>query len=97
MKWLKELWEKITSVTQDKLLHINVCGLITMAAIVCCLCIGVNSCLACIIGWIVGFIFGIGKEVFDEKKGSFFDETDLFADLIGNTTVTLYSLIILSL
>ena len=31
------------------------------------------------------------------EKGSFFDETDLLADLIGNTTVTLYSLIILSL
>ena len=97
MEWLKELWKKITSVAQDKLLHINVCGLVTMVAIVFCMCIGVNSYLACIIGWIVGFVFGIGKEVFDEEKGSFFDETDLLADLIGNTTVTLYSLIILSL
>lgn len=97
MKWIKELWKKITSVAQDKLLHINVCGLITMAAIVFCMCIGVNSYLACIIGWIVGFVFGIGKEVFDEGKGSFFDETDLLADLIGNTTIALYTFIILLL
>jgi len=97
MKWIKDLYKKITSIAQDKLLHINVCGLITMFAILSYLCVGINDYLSCVIGWIVGFIFGIGKEVFDEKKGSFFDETDLIADLIGNTTIALYTLAILLL
>ncbi len=97
MKWIKEIWNKIIGVAQDKLLHINVCGLITMFAILFCLCVGINDYLSCIIGWIVGFVFGIGKEVFDERKGSFFDETDLLADLIGNTTIALYTLAILLL
>ena len=97
MEWLKEIWNKIVGVAQDKLLHINVCGLVTMVAILFCLGLGVNAYLSCIIGWIVGFIFGLGKEVFDENKGSFFDETDLLADLIGNTTIALYTFIILLL
>lgn len=97
MKWIKDLYKKITSIAQDKLLHINVCGLITMFAILSYLCVGINDYLSCVIGWIVGFIFGIGKEVFDEKKGSFFDEKDLIADLIGSTTITLYTLAILLL
>lgn len=93
MKWIKDLYKKITSIAQDKLLHINVCGLVTMVAILLCLLLDIDEYLSCVIGWVVGFVVGIGKEVFDEKKGSFFDETDLIADLIGNTTITLYTLI----
>ena len=97
MKWIKDLYKKITSIAQDKLLHINVCGLVTMVAILLCLLLDIDEYLSCVIGWVVGFVVGIGKEVFDEKKGSFFDETDLIADLIGNTTITLYTLILLLL
>ena len=97
MKWIKDLWDIITHIAQDKLLHINVCGLVTMVAILLCLLLDIDEYLSCVIGWVVGFVVGIGKEVFDEKKGSFFDETDLIADLIGNTTITLYTLILLLL
>ena len=97
MEWFKNIWDKITSIAQDKLLHINVCGLVTMVAILLCLLLGIDEYLSCVIGWVVGFVVGIGKEVFDEKKGSFFDEKDLIADLIGNTTITLYTLILLLL
>lgn len=97
MKWIKDLYNKITSIAQDKLLHINVCGLVTMVAILLCLLLDIDEYLSCVIGWVVGFVVGIGKEVFDEKKGSFFDEKDLIADLIGSNTITLYTLIILLL
>ena len=97
MKWIKDLYKKITSIAQDKLLHINVCGLVTMVAILFCLCVGIDKYLSCIVGWTVGFVVGIGKEVFDKEKGSFFDEKDLIADLIGNSTITLYTLILLLL
>ena len=94
---IKYIWNKITSTAQDKLLHINVCGLVTMIAILSCLYVGIDRYFSCFVGWEFGLVVGISKEVFDENKGGFFDKTDLVADLIGNTTITLYTLILLLL
>lgn len=62
----------------DKVAHFGVCFAITtiLSAII-------NTPLGPVIGMLVAFALGLGKEIYDKVKGGPFSLGDLVADFIG--------------
>lgn len=77
--------EIVKKIGTDKLLHVLIC--FALAVIAC----DVSHFFTCDkwlvggIGYLAFFIFGMAKELFDEKKSGEGDEHDWKADIIGGT------------
>lgn len=91
---MKKIWDFIVNIAKDKLLHIVVLGVITATAILVFKFCGCGK-LSCAYGWGVGFVFGIGKELYDEIKKKSSEAEDWLADVVSVTVVTLYSLFLM--
>lgn len=91
---MKKIYNWFINLAKDKLLHIQLEEIITAVATIVFLILGCNK-ESCAYGWGVGVLFGIGKELFDEKKKGTSEAADWAADLVGATVVSLYSLIIM--
>lgn len=67
---------------KDKILHFLACETICFAVVILGLIIGLGDyCIAA--GVIVALLAGIGKEIYDRKKGGVFDFNDILADAAG--------------
>lgn len=87
---MKKIWNFIVRIAKDKLLHIQLEEMITAVAIIVFLIFGCGK-ESCAYGWGVGVLFGIGKELVDEKRKGTSEAADWAADLFGCTVVALYS------
>lgn len=91
---MKKIWNFIINIPQDKLLHIVILGFITALTILAFKICGYGK-PSCAFGWLVGFVFGIGKEIYDELKTRSSEAGDWLADVIVITFVVLYSLFLM--
>lgn len=89
-----KIWNFVVSIPQDKLLHFAVSAVITAIAILLFKLCGFGK-ESCAYGWLVGFAFGMGREIYDEitKKDS--ESGDWLYDAVAFTGVALYSLFLM--
>ena len=85
----------LANLPKDKILHDDVsCTISLIAACICKLFISKEWYIIVACAWFIGFIFAIGKEIYDEWKYKGADESDWLADIIGITRGSLFSLIL---
>jgi hypothetical protein len=85
----------LSALAKDKILHDDVsCTISLIAACICRLLISKEWYIIFAFAWIIGFIFAIGKEIYDEWKYKGSDEKDWAADIVGITRGSLFSLIL---
>ena len=92
---MKKIWDFVVHVAKDKLLHIVMVAVVTSVAILVCKLLGCGK-EACAYGWLAGFVVGFAKELYDENKSGTSESGDWLADLIGATSVAVYSLLIMA-
>lgn len=84
-----------SNLQKDKILHDDMCMNISLiAACICKLFISKECYTIVAIAWFVGFIFAIGKEIYDEWKYKGADEADWAADINGILRGCLFALIL---
>lgn len=92
---MKKIWNWLTNLPKDKILHDDICTTISLiAACICRLLISKEWYIIFVFAWIIGFIFAIGKKIYDEWKSKGADESDWAADIVGITRGSLFSLIL---
>ena len=85
----------LSNLPKNKILHDDMsCTISLIAACICRLLISKEWYIIFVFAWIIGFIFSIGKEIYDEWKYNGLDEKDLAADIVGITRGSLFSLIL---
>lgn len=94
---MKRIWNWIIHIPYDKLLHDGVMIRVTALAILILKLFGLSNIESVCYGWGVGFIVGIGKEIYDEIKKKSSEASDWTVDIIATTEVSLFSYIIMSL
>ena len=94
---MKKIWNWLVNTPKDKLLHVLTASVITTIAILIFRYLGIECTKASAYGWGVGFLFSIGKEIYDEIKTKSSESSDWAADAIGITYTALYSYLIMSL
>lgn len=73
---LKDIISKVFAV--DKVAHFGVCFAITVI-----LSAFINKPLGPVVGMLVAFALGLGKEIYDKVRGGKFELGDLVADFLG--------------
>ena len=91
---MKKFYNWIINIPKDKLLHVDIEMLITLVSIVIFKLFGCGL-ESCAYGWLVGFLFGIGKEIYDEIKYKSSTSSDWFADVISCTFISICALLLL--
>ena len=92
---MKKIWNWLTNLPKDKILHDDMsCTISLIAACICKLFISKEWYTIVAFAWFIGFIFAIGKEIYDEWKYKGADESDWAADIVGITRGSLFSLIL---
>lgn len=87
---MKKIYDWVVNIPKDKLLHILVIVVITMVSTLIFKWCGCGK-LSPFYGFGVGFVFGIGKEIYDEAKGRESEAMDWAADFVTLIFVTAYS------
>lgn len=80
---------------EDKQRHIMACFIIACVSAAVYYSFGSEAIDACGLGWMTAFIFGAGKEIYDEIKEKRAEVRDWVADIIGYTSGTLFMLWVL--
>ena len=93
---MKHLYNKLTNVEKDKLLHFIVMFIITLIIYGVAAKITHSKVSAIGISWFVSFTIGIVKEAYDEHKHHDAEEGDWIADMIGCVSALTYCLIFYS-
>lgn len=70
----------------DKQLHILACYAITLIIAMAFRRYGYEVLDSSLLGWMVAFVVGASKEIYDEKKYKGADVRDWIADIIGYTS-----------
>lgn len=91
---MKKIWDFIVHMAKDKLLHVVAVMAVTALVILVCKLLGCGK-EACAYGWAAGFIIGFAKELWDEQRSGKSESGDWMADLVGATSVAVYSLLIM--
>ena len=94
---MKNIWNWITSIQIDKLLHNGMAMRIAAIAILVFKLFGYGNIASCCYGCGAAFVISIAKEIYDEIKKKSSESSDWAADVIGMTEAALYSYIIMSL
>lgn len=92
---MKKIIEWLTDVGKDKWIHFTVCLIVSLLAGIVTKSLYPNLCpaeIACV-SWVVGYMVGLGKEIYDEIKTKSSDPYDWAADLIGATLGTVVVLL----
>lgn len=85
----------LTSIGKDKWIHFIACLIVSLIAGIVTKSLYPNLCpaeIACV-SWVVGYMVGLGKEIYDEIKTKSSDPYDWAADLIGATLGTVVVLL----
>ena len=90
---MKHLYNKLTNVEKDKLLHFIVMFIITLIIYGVAAKITHSKVSAIGISWFVSFAIGIAKEAYDEHKHHDAEEGDWIADMIGCVSALAYCLV----
>jgi VanZ family protein len=90
---MKHLYNKLTNVEKDKLLHFIVMFIITLIIYGVAAKITHSKVSAIGISWFMAFAIGIAKEAYDEHKHHNAEEGDWIADVLGIVTALAYCLI----
>jgi VanZ family protein len=93
---MKQLYNKLTNVEKDKLLHFIVMFIITLIIYGVVENITHSKVSAIGISWFVSFAIGIAKEAYDEHKRHDAEEGDWIADMVGCVSALAYCLIFYS-
>lgn len=92
---INKILNQVTNLPKDKILHDDMsCTISLIAACICKLFISKEWYIIVTCAWFIGFIFAIGKEIYDEWKYKGADESDWVADIVGITRGSLFSLIL---
>lgn len=92
---MKKIMEWLTGIGKDKWIHFTVCLIVSLLAGIVTKSLYPNLCpaeIACV-SWVVGYMVGLGKEIYDEIKTKSSDPYDWAADLIGATLGTVVVLL----
>lgn len=92
---MKKIIDWIVGIGKDKWIHFTVCLIVSLLAGIVTKSIYPNLCpakIACV-SWVVGYMVGLGKEIYDEIKTKSSDPYDWAADLIGATLGTVVVLL----
>lgn len=92
---MKTIMEWLTGIGKDKWIHFTVCLIVSLLAGIVTKSLYPNLCpaeIACV-SWVVGYMVGLGKEIYDEIKTKSSDPYDWAADLIGATLGTVVVLL----
>lgn len=90
---MKHLYNKLTNVEKDKLLHFIVMFIITLIIYGVAAKITHSKVSAIGISWFVSFAIGIAKEAYDEHKHHDAEEGDWIADMVGCVSALAYCLV----
>jgi VanZ family protein len=90
---MKQLYNKLTNVEKDKLLHFIVMFITTLIIYGVAAKITHSKISAIGISWFVSFIIGIAKEAYDEHTHHDAEEGDWIADMVGCVSALAYCLI----
>lgn len=93
---MKKIFDWFFKWDKDKILHVLLSLVISMAAAVVAKWLGCDKFDILWVAWSVGFLSGFAKEVYDEKFSDGSDSGDWCADLIGTTigTITAFVLVV---
>lgn len=88
---MKKIFDWITKWDKDKVIHLTLCLIISIAA--ACVIRQCGGDRYSVMGgaWFAGFLAGVGKELYDEWQYKGADEGDWAADIIGTTVGTIIS------
>lgn len=92
---MKKIMEWLTDIGKDKWIHFTVCLIVSLLAGIVTKSLYPNLCpaeIACV-SWVVGYMVGLGKEIYDEIKTKSSGPYDWAADLIGATLGTVVVLL----
>lgn len=92
---MKTIMEWLTGIGKDKWIHFIACLIVSLIAGIVTKSLYPNLCpaeIACV-SWVVGYMVGLGKEIYDEIKTKSSDPYDWAADLIGATLGTVVVLL----
>lgn len=92
---MKQLYNKLTNVEKDKLLHFIVMFIITLIIYGVVAKITHSKVSAIGISWFVSFAIGIAKEAYDEHKHHNAEEGDWIADMVGCVSALAYCLVMI--
>lgn len=92
---MKQLYNKLTNVEKDKLLHFIVMFIITLITYSIASKITHSKVSAIGISWFVPFAIGIAKEAYDEHKHHDAEEGDWIADMVGCVSALAYCLVMI--
>lgn len=83
------------SIDKDKWMHFTICLIVSLlAGIVARLLYHLSVGEIVCVSWTVGYIVGLGKEVYDEIKTKSSDPYDWAADFLGSTFGTVIVLLL---
>ena len=92
---MRNIWNWITDIDKDKVLHDDLVFTISLlAACVCKLFFTTEWQLVTACAFFAGFIAGVAKEIYDEWKYKGADERDWVADICGLVRGTIFSLLL---
>ena len=90
---MKKIWNWITSLGKDKVLHFAISLVISLVAATIFKVCGADKWTIVAVAWFAGFFAGVAKELYDEWKYKGADEADWTADVIGTTLGTILALL----
>ena len=92
---MKHLYNKLTNIEKDKLLHFIVMFIITLIIYGVAAKITHSKASAIGISWFVSFIIGIAKEAYDEHKHHDAEDGDWIAGMVGCVSALAYCLVMI--
>jgi len=93
---MKKIIDWIVGIGKDKWIHFVVCLIVSLLAGIVTKSLYPNLCpaeIACV-SWVVGYMVGLCKEIYDEIKTKSSDPYDWAADFIGSTSGTIIVLLL---
>ena len=94
---MKKIIEWITSIGNDKWIHFTICLIVSLLAGIVTkhLCLNLTAIEIVCVSWVVGYMVGFGKELYDEIKTKSSEAYDWAADVIGTTLGTILVLLLI--
>lgn len=86
---MKKIINWIVGQDKDKILHFTLCLMISIMFGLIAKVMGGDKYTVLAVSWFAGFIAGVTKEIYDEKKSKSSDVKDWIADILGTTLGTL--------
>lgn len=91
---MKKIFEWLSNLEKDKILHDDVCFTISLIAACICRIFCKDWQSIVVASFFTSFVFAIGKEIYDEWKYKGADERDWLADIVGIVRGTLIAFLL---